>query len=186
MREMVEKEWRDQRLVQRLEQVQLINEDCVKENKGAECSINIYRNAARRKWGREACLRQQAEDKKREADRLRGEAGQRCIHGMSYRALGNMAHDVPSLQQVEQLLTEVEECNRQVEEFIGQIERDADDVQRLITSLRGEIRQDLAEMRHKQTQLGSQLSEVRKEAEENQWRVDVLFVLQSVLRKLGG
>ena len=69
----------------------------------------MYRDASRQRRDQEAGLRQEAENKKREAERLRGEAEQSFLSGIDHRSHGNMVQANPILHHVEQLLNEAEE-----------------------------------------------------------------------------
>ena len=62
-------EWQEPMLEQSIAEIESRHEDYVRENINTETSINMYRDAIWRRRGQEAGLRQQAEDKKREAER---------------------------------------------------------------------------------------------------------------------
>ena len=179
-REIVDMEWQEPMLEQRIAEVESSHETYVRENNDTEASINMYRDASRWRREQEAGLRQEAENKKREAERLRGEAGQSCLSGIELRSHGNMAQANPILRQVEQLLNEAEELDRQANEHLSQIEKNNDEVQILMAHamanarFRGELRQAMAESQTKLAELRRQLQEKRRESEENKARVNEL------------
>ena len=155
-------------LEQRIAEVESRHEDYVWENIDTETSINMYRDASRQRRDQEAGLRQEAENKKREAERLRGEARQSFLSGIDHRSHGNMAQANPILCHVEQLLNEAEELDRQANEHLSQLERNSDEVQNLMAHaidnarFRGELRHAMADFQNKLAELRSQLQEKKR------------------------
>ena len=60
-------------------------------------------------------MRQDVENKKREADQLRVQAGQDCVSGIDHRVHGNKQAN-PILRQVEQLINDADQLEREAEE----------------------------------------------------------------------
>ena len=91
-----------------------------------------------------------------------------------------MAKANPILRQVEQLLDEAEELDRQAIEHLSQIRQNDNEVQILIAHamlnarFRGELMQSMAELQTKLTELRRQLQEKRRESEEKKARVNEL------------
>ena len=179
-REIVDMEWQEPMLEQRIAEVSSRHGTYSREKNDTEALINMYRDASRWRRDQETGLRQEAENKKREAERLRGEAGQRCVSGIDHRSHGNIAQASPILRQVEQLLDEAEELDRQANEHLSQIRNNNNEVQILMAHamlnarFRAELMQSMAELQTKLTELRRQLQEKRRESEEKKARVNEL------------
>ena len=60
----------------------------LRESADTERAINMYQRGVIRRRDQEAGLRHDAENKKREADQLRVQAGQDCVLGIDFRTHG--------------------------------------------------------------------------------------------------
>ena len=101
-------------------------------------------------------MRWDAESKKGEAERLREQAGRDCVSGIDHRLHRNLAQANPILHQVEQLINEADQLDREANEHLSQIERNNNECQTLMVHLlaNGHFRSDLMQsMAGFQTQL---------------------------------
>ena len=68
-------EWQEPMLEMRIAEIERTHAEYLRENADTERSINMYRDGTMRQQNQEAGLRQDAENKKREAEQLREQAG---------------------------------------------------------------------------------------------------------------
>ena len=129
----------------------------LRENAYIESSIKMYRDGTMHGRDQEVGLRQDAENKKREAEWLREQACQDCVSGIDHRLHGNLAQANPILSQVEQLISEADQLDKEANEHIRQIEKNNKECQTLMAHVlaNGRFRSDLMQsMEGFQTQLG--------------------------------
>ena len=95
----------------------------MQENADTEKSINMYRDGTKHRRDQEAGLRQDAENKKREAEQLREQADWDFVLGINHRMHGNLVQAQPILCQVEQLINKADQLEIEANEHLSQIEK---------------------------------------------------------------
>ena len=95
-------------------------------------------------------MRWDAKSKKGEAERLREQAGRDFVSDIDQRLHGNLAQANPILRQVEKLINEADQLDREANEHLSQIEKNSIEIQILVTHalencrFRGELMQSMA------------------------------------------
>ena len=119
----------------------------------------------------------EAESKKGEVDRLREQTGQDCVSGIDQRILGNVAQANPILHQVEQLINEADQQDREAQEHFNHIERNNNEGQALMADIvenrrfRGELMGNMASLRTWLINLRRELQQKKGEFKEKRRRV---------------
>ena len=122
-------------------------------------------------------MRQNAENKKREAEWLREQAGQDCVLAIDHRLHGNLAEANPILRQVEHLISEADQLDREANEHLSQIEKNNKECQTRMAHVlanvrfRSDLMQSMEGFQTQLTDLRRQLQEKKKESEEKQRQV---------------
>ena len=87
-REVVNMEWQEPMLEKKMADIEKTRAVYLRESADTEKAIKMYQKGIIRRRDQEAELRQDAENKKREADQLRVQAGQDCVLGIDFRTHG--------------------------------------------------------------------------------------------------
>ena len=119
-KEVVDMEWQEPTLEKKIADIERTHAEYLRENADTEGSINMYLSGTICRQNQEAGLRQDAEDKSREVERLREQAGQDCVSGIDHRMRGNLAQANPILRQVEQLISEADQLDREANVHLSQ------------------------------------------------------------------
>ena len=100
-------EWQEPALEKEIADIERWHAIYLRESADFEGSVLMYLSDATRLQNQEAGLRLDAEQKRREVERLREEASQECVSGVDYRMRGNLVQANPILRQVEQLICSI-------------------------------------------------------------------------------
>ena len=122
-KELVDMEWQEPRIEKKIADIERTHVVYLRENADTEGSITKYLSGIIRRQNQEAGLRQDAEHRRREVERLRGQASQDCVSRIDHRMRGNLAHANPILRQVEQLIYEADQLDREASVHLSQIEK---------------------------------------------------------------
>ena len=87
-REVVNMEWQEPMLEKKMADIEKTRAVYLRESADTEKAIKMYQKGIIRRRDQEAELRQDAENKKREADQLRVQAGRDCVLGIDFRTHG--------------------------------------------------------------------------------------------------
>ena len=121
-------EWQEPTLEQEIADLERTHAIYLRESADFEGSINRYLSHTTCLRNQEAGLRLDAEHKRREVERLREQAGQECVSGIDHRMRGNLAQANPILRQVERLICEADQLDREASAHLSQIEKNNDKV----------------------------------------------------------
>jgi chromosome segregation ATPase len=120
-REITEARWKDRFLQRRISEIRIRREQLNCERTFNRVALEEYRKGLDKAKEDEANLRKEAEDKRKEAERLRGSASQACLIGVSHRSNGNAMKAGPMLHQVERLVLEIEDLDKKTEKIVETI-----------------------------------------------------------------
>ena len=146
----VDIEWQEPMLERKIAALQKTHDKYLRDIEDTKSHINMYRAVILCRQDRSAGLRRNVERKKGEADRLRQQAGQDCMSGIDHRVLGNVAQANLILHQVEELINEADQLDREAQEHINHIERNDNECQALNADIvengryRGELMGNMA------------------------------------------
>ena len=131
----VDMEWQEPLLEAKIAAIQKPHDKYLRDIAEIESRMDIYRAVILCRRDHSAGLRRETERKKEEADRLRQQTGQDCVSGIDHRVLGNVAQANLILHQVEELVSEADQLDREGQDRIDNIKRNDDECQALLTDI---------------------------------------------------
>lgn len=121
--EILDARWREKSLEREISEVTMRKAELHRERVFNEVSLAEYKKGLVEHKELEAGLRHEAENKRKEAERVRTSASLACLSGLDHRMHGNMSKAIPILRKVEGMIQEAEDIDKKADAHVRTLDQ---------------------------------------------------------------